>query len=79
MQGHRHQERNWDIGLNQGREKIFEVRRIHNDITFIDEFLTPEFVDRYKLYHYRQDPTTGRMVVVNRDFDHHQADRCCSC
>ena len=59
----------WDIELNQGREKIFEVRRIHNDITFIDEFLTPEFVDRYKLYHYRQDPTTGRMVVVNRDFD----------
>ena len=59
----------WDTGLNQGREKIFEVRRIHNDVTFIDEFLTPEFVDRYKLYHYRQDPATGRMVAVNRDFD----------
>ena len=61
--------RNWDIELNEGREKIFEVRRVHNDVTFIDEFLTPEFVDRYKLYHYRQDPTTGRMVVVNRDFN----------
>jgi len=61
--------RNWNIELNEGREKIFEVRRVHNDVTFIDEFLTPEFVDRYKLYHYRQDPTTGRMVVVNRDFD----------
>lgn len=60
---------NWDIDLGEGREKIFEVRRVHNDVTFIDEFLTPEFVDRYKLYHYRQDPTTGRMVVVNRDFD----------
>jgi len=61
--------RNWDIQLNEGRQKIFEVRRVHNDVTFIDEFLTPEFVDRFKLYHYRQDPTTGRMVVVNRDFD----------
>lgn len=61
--------RAWDTQLNQGREKIFEVRRIHNDVTFIDEFLTPEFVDRYKLYHYRRDPTTGRMVVVNRDFN----------
>jgi stage V sporulation protein R len=62
--------RQWDTGLKQGREKIFEVRRVHNDITFIDEFLTPEFVERHKLYHYRYDPATGRMVVVNRDFDH---------
>jgi stage V sporulation protein R len=42
---------------------------VHNDVTFIDEFLTPEFVDRNNLYHYRMDPTTGRMVIVNRDFD----------
>jgi stage V sporulation protein R len=61
--------RNWDSGLNQGREKIFEVRRVHNDVTFIDEFLTPEFVDRHQLYHYRQDPATGRMVAVDRDFN----------
>ena len=26
-----------------GAQKIFEVRRIHNDVTFIDTFLTPEF------------------------------------
>ena len=58
----------WDSGLSRGREKIFEVRRVHNDITFIDEFLTPEFVERYKLYHYRMDPATGRMVAVNTDF-----------
>ncbi|MCC7290813.1 MAG: SpoVR family protein [Phycisphaerales bacterium] len=52
-----------------GREKIFEVRHVHNDLTFIDEFLTPEFVEDQKLYQYRQDPATGRMVVVNRDFN----------
>ncbi len=51
-----------------GREKIFDIRKIYNDVTFIDEFLTPEFVDKHKLYHYRYDPETGRMVVVNRDF-----------
>jgi stage V sporulation protein R len=61
--------RNWDIKLGEGRDKIFEVRRVHNDVTFIDEFLTPEFVDRYKLYHYRYDPATRRMVAVNRDFN----------
>lgn len=62
------QRRKWDTRLNQGREKVFETRRLHNDVTFIDEFLTPEFVDRHQLYHYRRDPATGRMVVVNRDF-----------
>ncbi len=52
-----------------GREKIFQVRALYNDVTFLDEFLTPEFVDDQKLYHYRYDPSTGRMVVVNRDFE----------
>ncbi len=52
-----------------GREKIFEARRIYNDVTFIDAFLTPEFVDEQRMYHYRYDPSTGRMVVVNRDFE----------
>jgi stage V sporulation protein R len=61
-------QRKWDKKLGKGLEKVFEVRRIHNDVTFIDEFLTPEFVDRFKMYHYRYDPSTRRMVVVNRDF-----------
>jgi stage V sporulation protein R len=61
--------RRWDKKLGLGHEKIFEVRRIHNDVTFIDEFLTPEFVDRFRMYHYRYDPATRKMVVVNRDFD----------
>ena len=52
-----------------GRQKIYEVRALYNDVTFLDEFLTPEFVDDQKLYHYRYDPNTNRMVVVNRDFN----------
>jgi len=52
-----------------GREKIFQVRALYNDVTFLDEFLTPEFVDEQNLYHYKLDPATGKMVVVNRDFD----------
>ena len=51
-----------------GRKKIFEVRRHLNDIQFIDQFLTPEFVERHRMYQHRIDPATGRMVVVNRDF-----------
>ncbi|MGE3181771.1 MAG: SpoVR family protein, partial [Phycisphaerae bacterium] len=62
------QRRAWDTKLGKGREKVFEVRRVHNDVTFIDEFLTEEFCDRHKLFQYRKDPQTGKMVQVSRDF-----------
>ncbi len=52
-----------------GREKIFQVRALYNDVTFLDEFLTPEFAEDQQLYQYRYDPSTGRMVAVDRDFD----------
>ena len=41
---------NWNTDAGLGREKIFEVRRIHNDLTFIDEFLTLDFVREQKLF-----------------------------
>jgi stage V sporulation protein R len=53
----------------RGREKIFEIRRIYNDVSFIDEFLTPEFVERHKMYETRRDPRTGQVVIASRDFD----------
>jgi len=40
----------WDRRLNLGREKIFEVRRLHSDATFLDEFLTPEFCIEQQLF-----------------------------
>ncbi len=42
--------RNWNRDTGLGRQKIFEVRRIHNDLTFIDEFLTLDFCRQYKLF-----------------------------
>ena len=47
-----------------GRQKIFEVRKIYNDVTFIDEFMTEEFCERQKLYVYGYDARTGRYVIV---------------
>jgi stage V sporulation protein R len=52
----------------QGRDKIFEVRRIYNDVSFIDEFLTEEFVERHKMYQHKRDPQTGEVKVVSRDY-----------
>ncbi|MCA9300006.1 MAG: SpoVR family protein [Phycisphaerales bacterium] len=58
----------FDDGSMKGREKIFEVRHISNDVNFIDEFLTPEFVDDHRMYQYGRDPRTGELKIVSRDF-----------
>ena len=52
----------------KGRDKIFEVRRIYNDVSFIDEFLTEEFVERFQMYRHQRDPQTGELKIVSRDY-----------
>src|SRR5690606_21873813 len=58
----------WDTGAMKGRDKIFEVRRHYNDVTFIDEFLTPDFVRRHGMFTYEFDPRHGQYVISDRDF-----------
>jgi stage V sporulation protein R len=60
--------RRWDRRLGLGRQKIFEVRKIYNDVTFIDTFLTDEVCERLKLYVYGFDARSGHYVVVDRDW-----------
>jgi stage V sporulation protein R len=61
--------RQWDKQVGLGRKKIFEVRRIHNDITFIDTFLTPDFCREYKMFAYAFQDQTGQYVIESREFD----------
>lgn len=61
--------KNWDTKAGQGREKIFQVRRDYNDVTFIDEFLTEEFCHKHKMFVYRMNKRTGQFEVDNRDFN----------
>jgi len=58
----------YDDKSQRGRDKIFEVRRIYNDVNFIDEFLTEEFVEKHKMYQHKRDPQTGEVKIVSRDF-----------
>jgi stage V sporulation protein R len=58
----------WDTKLGIGRQKIFEVRRVCNDVTFIDEYLTEEFVERYKMYTYAFNRRTNQYEIAERDF-----------
>ena len=59
----------WDTKLGKGREKIFEVRKSHNDISFIDEFLTPDFCERQQMFTYKYNPRSGRFEIDSKDFN----------
>jgi stage V sporulation protein R len=58
----------WDLKLNQGKEKIFQVRRDYNDVGFIDEFLSEEFCVEHKLFVYKFNKKTNKFEVDTRDF-----------
>ena len=58
----------WDTQAGKGREKLFEIRKFHNDITFLDEFLDEDFCHHSKMFLYSMDPRTGKYVIASRDF-----------
>lgn len=60
--------RAWDKRLGAGREKMFEVRKHYNDITFIDEFLTPEFALEQKLFVFDYNEKGHRWEILTREF-----------
>jgi len=59
----------WDQRLGRGRDKIFEVRALYTDVTFIDEFLTPDFVRDQKLLSFGFNPKNNRWEVESRTFE----------
>ena len=60
--------RDWNTDAGLGREKIFEVRRVHNDLTFIDEFLTLDFVREQKLFKFGYNQSTEYYEIETREF-----------
>lgn len=60
--------RAWDKNLGGGREKIFEVRKHYNDITFIDAFLTPEFALEQKLFTFNFNDKKNTWEIATREF-----------
>jgi stage V sporulation protein R len=60
--------REWNTNTGMGREKIFEVRRIHNDLTFIDTFLTLDFCREHKLFKFGYNPDTEYYEIESRAF-----------
>ena len=60
--------RSWDHRLGQGRQKIFEVRKLYNDVTFIDEFFTLEFCHEQKFYAFGFNERSGNYEIETREF-----------
>ncbi|MFW6049814.1 MAG: SpoVR family protein [Myxococcota bacterium] len=61
--------RAWDRRTGLGRQKIFEVRALYNDVTFIDEFLTPDFVAEQKMYAFGYNDRNDRWEIETREFE----------
>lgn len=58
----------WNREVGLGREKIFQVRAIYNDMTFVDEFLTEEFCREQRLFTYSLNERNDRYEIADRDF-----------
>lgn len=62
-------QKKFDKKLGLGREKIFEVRKIYNDIGFIDGFLDPFFCKEQKMFAYKYDKEKNWYEIASRDFE----------
>lgn len=58
----------WDTRAGLGMQKVFEVRRHHNDLTFLDEFLTPEFCAAQRLFTFESNPRAKAWQVASVEF-----------
>lgn len=58
----------WDLKVGLGRKKIFEVRRLYNDVTFIEEFFTLDFCREQQFFTIKENRRTGRREIEGRDF-----------
>ncbi len=56
-----------DVDRTAGWERMFEIRESHNDVTFLDAFLTDEFVEENNYFTYEYTHTTGDFRVTSTD------------
>ena len=61
--------RRWNTRAGLGRQKIFEVRAHHNDVTFIDEFLTLEFCREHNFFAFGYNEIEEHDEIVSRRFE----------
>ena len=60
--------KNWDTRLGLGQKKLFEVRKLYNDITFLDEFFTMDFCLEQKFFAFDYNERSGNWEIATREF-----------
>ena len=58
-----------DVSYTAGWERMTEIRESHNDVTFLDEFLTEEFVTDNDYFAYEYTRATGDFRVTSTDYE----------
>lgn len=58
---------NWNKETGLGKEKIFEVRKYYDDLTFIHEFFTEDFCRKQEYFHWSHYPN-GEFKLESRDY-----------
>ena len=59
----------WDKQSGLGREKIFQVRQIYSDVTFLDEFFTVDFCREQGFFAYEYDRKKRSFLIDTREFE----------
>ncbi|SDC27582.1 SpoVR family protein [Natrinema hispanicum] len=54
-----------DVDFTAGWDRLFDVRESHNDVTFLDEFLTQEFITENNYFTYEHSQATGQFHVTS--------------
>ena len=58
-----------DVEYARGWDRMREIRESHNDVTFLDEFLTQEFVDDNDYFTYEYTHASGDYRVTSTDHE----------
>jgi len=57
-----------EVDYTVGWERMREIRESHNDVTFLDEFLTQEFVDEHDYFTYEYMRSSGDYRATSTDY-----------
>ncbi|SDJ49059.1 stage V sporulation protein R [Halovenus aranensis] len=58
-----------DVDYTVGWHRMREIRESHNDVTFVDEFLTQEFVDEQNYFTYEYMRSSGDYRATSTDYE----------
>jgi stage V sporulation protein R len=61
------QKENWDLNLNLGKQKVFDVCKNYDDYQLINEFFTRDFCEKYEFFEYKRYPN-GEIKIESRDY-----------